>query len=101
MDQPQAEGLQLAVGQRLVGLLQAGGGELFRFLDQRRDDVALPSLAELLAEELPPLRPLLLAGQIGIDLLPARRAVAQRRNVQIAESVMVTVRGMGVAVITR
>ena len=54
-------------------------------LDQRRDDEALPALAELLAKEIPPLGPLLLVGQIGVDLLPARRAVAERRNVQVAE----------------
>ena len=68
-----------------VGLLQADGGQLLRLLDQRHDDIALPSFHKLLADELPPPLAPLVAGQIGIDLLPARRAVAQDRNVQIAE----------------
>ena len=85
VDQPQPEGLQLAVGQLLVGLFQAGDRRLVRLLDQRRDHVSLAAFAELLAEELPPLRPLLLGGQIRVHLLPARRAVGQRRDVQVAE----------------
>ena len=85
MEQPEPERLQLAVGQLLVGLGQADRLGRFRFFDQRRDDESLPALAELVAEEIPPLRPLLVVGQIRVDFLPARRAVAERRNVEVAE----------------
>ncbi len=54
------------------------------FFDQRRNNVALASFAELLAEEVPPLAPLAFVGQVGVDLLSARRAIAERGNVEVA-----------------
>ena len=102
VDQPEAEIGQLAVGQRLEGRFQADGGHLVRFLDQRRDDVALPAFAEFFAEEVPPL-------DRACRRRPDRcctfcRPGGLSRSVETSRSpnsVMVTVRGMGVAVITR
>ena len=67
------------------GMLDAAGLYVFRHFDQRRDDVPLPPLAELFANEFPPLVKMLRLDQIGVDRLPAGRAAAQRRDVQIAK----------------
>ena len=53
MDEPEAKGLEWPVGQMLMGTRNALQTAL-RFLDGRNDDIPLPPLAELAAEELPP-----------------------------------------------
>ena len=85
MNQSQTERLQRSVGQFFVGRIEARGLDLVRFLHQGRDDESLPSLADLVAEELPPLRTLRLTDQVRPHLLAARGTVTKRRDIQVPE----------------
>ncbi len=82
--QAQAQVGEDLAGQMLVLLHRRLGGDRLRFLDQRADDVGLPSLLHLLPHEAVGLVPLVREGADGLDPLPARRHLIDERDVQVA-----------------
>ena len=85
VDDADAEISQLAVGEALEHVGDAGGGDIFRFVDERGDDVRLPAGLEFAADKMPPLSLLGRADDVGADFLPAGRHVAKRGDVEVAE----------------
>ena len=81
-------------------LFGSGGVRLLAFLDQRADPIGLPAAVDVTAEPIDDFGQALLADHPRLDRRPARRHFVDPADVHLAILVSVSVRGMGVAVIT-